>query len=119
SLPPFTALSRQGGYAHTLKGYFYTNLGAPLCCPWQQRLQDSPTAAGVPRPDVGTKRRACLDVAEKSPPTLPRQVCSRRRSCSIFSRVVLSLSPRPGRARTRISFEVPLAGPTLRKSSCR
>ena len=27
SLPPFTALSRQGGYAHTLKGYFYTNLG--------------------------------------------------------------------------------------------
>ena len=27
SLPPFTALSRQGGYAHILKGYFYTNLG--------------------------------------------------------------------------------------------
>jgi hypothetical protein len=27
SLPPFTALSRQGGYAHTLKGYFYANLG--------------------------------------------------------------------------------------------
>jgi hypothetical protein len=24
--PPFTALSRQGGYAHILKGYFYTNL---------------------------------------------------------------------------------------------
>jgi hypothetical protein len=30
SLPPFTALSRQGGYAHTLKGYFYTNLGGTL-----------------------------------------------------------------------------------------
>ena len=30
SLPPFTALSRQGGYAHTLKGYFYTNLGETL-----------------------------------------------------------------------------------------
>jgi hypothetical protein len=30
SLPPFTALSRQGGYAHTLKGYFYTNLGWTL-----------------------------------------------------------------------------------------
>src|ERR1700676_4863000 len=29
SLPPFTALSRQGGYAHTLKGYFYTNLARP------------------------------------------------------------------------------------------
>jgi len=27
SLPPFTALSRQGGYAHTLKGYFYADLG--------------------------------------------------------------------------------------------
>ena len=26
----FTALSRQGGYAHTLKGYFYTNLGGTL-----------------------------------------------------------------------------------------
>src|SRR5438552_2002421 len=27
---PFTALSRQGGYAHILKGYFYTNLvGTP------------------------------------------------------------------------------------------
>jgi hypothetical protein len=30
SLPPFTALSRQGGYAHTIKGYFYTNLGGTL-----------------------------------------------------------------------------------------
>jgi hypothetical protein len=30
NLPPFTALSRQGGYAHTLKGYFYTNLGGTL-----------------------------------------------------------------------------------------
>jgi hypothetical protein len=30
SLPPFTALSRQGGYAHTLKGYFYANLGGTL-----------------------------------------------------------------------------------------
>jgi hypothetical protein len=30
SLPPYTALSRQGGYAHTLKGYFYTNLGGTL-----------------------------------------------------------------------------------------
>ena len=30
SLPPFTALSRQGGYAHILKGYFYTNLGGTL-----------------------------------------------------------------------------------------
>ena len=30
SLPPFTALSRQGGYAHTLKGYFYINLGGTL-----------------------------------------------------------------------------------------
>jgi hypothetical protein len=30
SLPPFTALSRQGGYAHTLKGYFHTNLGGTL-----------------------------------------------------------------------------------------
>jgi hypothetical protein len=30
SLPPFTALSRQDGYAHTLKGYFYTNLGGTL-----------------------------------------------------------------------------------------
>jgi hypothetical protein len=29
SLPPSVALSRQGGYAHTLKGYFYTNLGGP------------------------------------------------------------------------------------------
>jgi len=28
--PPTTALSRQGGYAHTLKGYFYTNLGGTL-----------------------------------------------------------------------------------------
>jgi hypothetical protein len=28
--PPFTALSRQGGYAHTLKGYFYINLGGTL-----------------------------------------------------------------------------------------
>src|SRR5258708_20694410 len=28
--PPFTALSRQGGYAHILKGYFYTNLGGTL-----------------------------------------------------------------------------------------
>src|SRR5258708_24506473 len=29
--PPFTALSRQGGYAHILKGYFCTNLvGTPL-----------------------------------------------------------------------------------------
>src|SRR5215472_3063226 len=29
--PPFTALSRQGGYAHILKGYFYTNLvGTPM-----------------------------------------------------------------------------------------
>jgi hypothetical protein len=27
SLSPSVALSRQGGYAHTLKGYFYTNLG--------------------------------------------------------------------------------------------
>jgi hypothetical protein len=27
SLLLFTALSRQGAYAHTLKGYFYTNLG--------------------------------------------------------------------------------------------
>jgi hypothetical protein len=27
SLPLFTSLSRQGGYAHTLKGYFYINLG--------------------------------------------------------------------------------------------
>ena len=30
SLPPFTALSRQGGYAHILKGYFYTNLCGTL-----------------------------------------------------------------------------------------
>jgi hypothetical protein len=30
SLPPFTALSRQGGYAHILKGYFYTNVGGTL-----------------------------------------------------------------------------------------
>ena len=30
SLPPSAALSRQGGYAHTLKGYFYTNLGGTL-----------------------------------------------------------------------------------------
>jgi hypothetical protein len=30
SLPPFTALSRQGGYAHILKGYFYTNLVGTL-----------------------------------------------------------------------------------------
>ena len=30
SLPPFTALSRKGGYAHTLKGYFYANLGGTL-----------------------------------------------------------------------------------------
>jgi hypothetical protein len=30
SLPPFTALSRKGGYAHTLKGYFYINLGGSL-----------------------------------------------------------------------------------------
>jgi hypothetical protein len=29
--PPFTALSRQGGYAHILKGYSYTNLvGTPI-----------------------------------------------------------------------------------------
>src|SRR5260370_13145462 len=28
--PPFTALSRQGGYAHILKGYFYTNLVGTL-----------------------------------------------------------------------------------------
>jgi hypothetical protein len=29
--PPFTALSRQGGYAHILRGYFYTNLvGTPF-----------------------------------------------------------------------------------------
>src|SRR4029077_13764635 len=28
--PPFTALSTQGGYAHILKGYFYTNLGGTL-----------------------------------------------------------------------------------------
>ena len=28
--PPTTALSRQGGYAHTLKGYSYTNLGGTL-----------------------------------------------------------------------------------------
>src|SRR5262245_40141991 len=27
---PFTALSRQGGYAHILKGYFYTNLVGTL-----------------------------------------------------------------------------------------
>jgi hypothetical protein len=30
SLPPFTALSKQGGYAQTLEGYFYTNLGGTL-----------------------------------------------------------------------------------------
>ena len=30
SLPPFTALSWQGVYAHTLKGYFHTNLGGTL-----------------------------------------------------------------------------------------
>src|SRR5580704_11273851 len=28
--PPFTALSRQGGYTHILKGYFYTNLVGTL-----------------------------------------------------------------------------------------
>src|SRR5580704_6876282 len=28
--PPFTALSTQGGYAHILKGYFYTNLVGTL-----------------------------------------------------------------------------------------
>src|SRR5258705_9493049 len=28
--PPFTVLSRQGGYAHILKGYFYTDLVATL-----------------------------------------------------------------------------------------
>jgi hypothetical protein len=28
--PPFSALSRQGGYAHILKGYFYTNLVGTL-----------------------------------------------------------------------------------------
>jgi DNA invertase Pin-like site-specific DNA recombinase len=28
--PPFTALSRQGGYSHILKGYFYTNLVGTL-----------------------------------------------------------------------------------------
>jgi DNA invertase Pin-like site-specific DNA recombinase len=28
--PPFTALSRRGGYAHILKGYFYTNLVGTL-----------------------------------------------------------------------------------------
>src|ERR1700730_9528439 len=28
--PPFTALSRQDGYAHILKGYFYTNLVGTL-----------------------------------------------------------------------------------------
>jgi hypothetical protein len=28
--PPFIALSRQGGYAHILKGYFYTNLVGTL-----------------------------------------------------------------------------------------
>jgi beta-keto acid cleavage enzyme len=33
SLPPFTALLREGGYAHTLKGYFYTNLGGTLQTP--------------------------------------------------------------------------------------
>ena len=33
SLPPFTALSRQGGSAHTLKGYFYTNLGGTISNP--------------------------------------------------------------------------------------
>jgi hypothetical protein len=30
SLPPFTASSRQGGYTHTLKGYFCANLGGTL-----------------------------------------------------------------------------------------
>ena len=29
--PPTTALARQGGYAHTLKGYFYINLGGTPC----------------------------------------------------------------------------------------
>src|SRR6516162_3780228 len=29
--PPFSALSKQGGYAHIRRGYFYTNLvGTPL-----------------------------------------------------------------------------------------
>jgi hypothetical protein len=46
SLPPFTALSRQGGYAHTIKGYFYTNLGGTLAwasCRRGPLLVDSPT----------------------------------------------------------------------------
>jgi hypothetical protein len=37
--PPTTALSRQGGYAHTLKGYFYTNLGGTLITPANRFLR--------------------------------------------------------------------------------
>jgi hypothetical protein len=49
SLPLFTALSRQGGYAHTLKGYFYTNLGGPYILALAMARQ-------VDRPEFREKR---------------------------------------------------------------
>src|SRR5438132_12629891 len=49
--PPFTALSRQGGYAHILKGYFYTNLVGTLTwrlfAPWISPELEIPASAVV------------------------------------------------------------------------
>jgi hypothetical protein len=54
-LPPFTALSRQGGYAHILKGYFYTNLvGTPLCTSSRRRKT---TLSQTPHPSQHTGQR--------------------------------------------------------------
>jgi hypothetical protein len=71
--PPFTALSRQGGYAHILKGYFYTNLVGTLQVaarrgtrrlPFGSLLLAGATAKGIlPCPSSNRRSRA-----SESPP---------------------------------------------------
>ena len=69
--PPFTALSRQGGYAHILKGYFYTNLvGPPSRDDWsvenQVRLTPWQASASLPAPGHSSRRAPANSSPHKS-----------------------------------------------------
>ena len=81
SLPPFTALSRQGGYAHTLKGYFYTNLGGTLVLP---------LAAAASR--FSNRRRSSSPRCRNEAPSMPRRgrkIASNSPATSLFSPSVM------------------------------
>jgi hypothetical protein len=60
--PPFTVLSTQGGYAHILKGYFYTNLVGTLSKKSTTRLEGTRAPLGERESlacQIGPKFKLC------------------------------------------------------------